>query len=94
MLAAKSPEIKKATNILELMSKSEEDRNLYEARQLQLRDIMTGLEEAREEGMEKGAYNKAKEMAIELLNDGVEIALVAKYTKLTRHQIKEIKNEI
>ena len=64
MLAKKSPEIKKATSILEVMSRSKKDRMLYEAREAQLRDIATFIEESREEGIKEG-IEKGRQEGIE-----------------------------
>lgn len=44
-------------------------------------------------GLEEGALIKAKEIAIELLEDGVDMNLIAKYTKLSLEEIEEIKEQ-
>ncbi len=53
MLSKDVPEIEKATDILEVMSKSEKQRMVYEAREAYLHDMATYLEEAEERGLEK-----------------------------------------
>ena len=52
------------------------------------------IEKGIKKGMEKEAANKAREMAIELIKDGIEVDLVAKYTKLTKAEIEEIKKKL
>ena len=44
-----------------------------------------------EKQMKKGTLKRAREMAKELLKDGMDIDLIAKYTKLSIEEIKEIK---
>lgn len=49
------------------MSQSKKARMLYEAREAQLHDIATGLEEAREEGKEEGKEENLLENILTLL---------------------------
>ena len=44
--------------------------------------------------MGKGAISKAREMAIELIKDGVELSLVVKYTKLAKDEVEKIKKQL
>ncbi len=64
MLSEDVPEIEKATTILEVMSQSEKQRMVYEAREAYLHDMATYLEEAEERGLEKG-MKKGVEKGIE-----------------------------
>ncbi|MDD3880197.1 MAG: DUF4351 domain-containing protein, partial [Syntrophomonas sp.] len=54
MLATKNEEIKKALSILEIVSQDEKARMLYEAREAEIRDQITRIESAREEGLKEG----------------------------------------
>lgn len=90
MLAVGNSEIKTAADILEIMSRSERNRELYEARQAELQDIMTGLEEARQEGKEE----ERKAIAKQLLLEGSEIDFVIKITKSSRDKVKAINEEL
>ncbi|MCK9443949.1 MAG: Rpn family recombination-promoting nuclease/putative transposase [Tissierellaceae bacterium] len=56
--------------------------------------IEKGIEKGMEKGMEKGIEKEKREMARELLKDGMEVALVAKYTKLAVEEIENIQREI
>ncbi|MDD4627400.1 MAG: Rpn family recombination-promoting nuclease/putative transposase [Syntrophomonas sp.] len=54
MLATKNEEIKKALSILEIVSQDEKARMIYEAREAEIRDQITRIESAREEGLKEG----------------------------------------
>ena len=54
MLAKKNKEIEKAYSIVETMSKSKEERYVYEACQAMIHDIATLEEEKYEEGLKVG----------------------------------------
>ena len=66
MLSKDVPEIEKSTDILEVMSKSEKQRMVYEAREAYLHDMSTYLEEAEERGLEKGIEKGRAETIIKL----------------------------
>ena len=57
-------------------------------------DIMTLAEQLREEGKSEGQQQKAFEIARDLLKDGSDPSFVAKITKLTLPQIKDLKKHI
>lgn len=98
MLGKKYTEIKKAVDILEVMSQSEKDRMNYEAREAQLRDISTGLEEAEERGMEKGMEKGLEKgiliVAQNLVKSGLPIDTIIETTGLTREAIEEIQQQL
>ena len=54
MLAEKNQDIKKAYDILQIVSKDEKARILYEAREAELRDQLTRVESAENKGEVKG----------------------------------------
>lgn len=50
-----------------------------------------GLAEGMELGMEKGKNQKALDIAMNMLADGVNINLIMKYSGLTQEQIEKLK---
>ncbi len=50
------------------------------------------IEQGREQGIEQGKANKAKETARQMLNDDSPIESIVKYTGLTEKEIKELLN--
>ncbi len=99
-----------AINQLMEISADEKMRELYRAREKARLDMISrlkyaenkgiakgiakGIEKGIEEGMGKGAISKAREMAIELIKDGVELSLVVKYTKLAKDEVEKIKKQL
>jgi predicted transposase/invertase (TIGR01784 family) len=93
MLAAKNEQIKKAFNLLEIISQDEKARMIYEARQAEIHDQVTRLESAREEGKEEGKKEGIKELAIKLLNRGIDINVIIETSGLSRQEIEVLKAE-
>ena len=62
MAKKENKEIKKAIDIIDEMSMDEKEWELYESRRLAIMDYNTGIEEAKEEGIQEG-YNKRKSRA-------------------------------
>jgi predicted transposase/invertase (TIGR01784 family) len=94
MLAEKNKDIKKAYDLLQIISKDEKARMLYEARQAEISDQKTRIKSAEQKGREEGAKEKAIEDAINFLNLGVNEEIVAKGTGLTIEKILELKNQM
>ena len=102
MIANGNEMIKDAYNYLQVISKDEQKRLAYEARQMDLMDRKTREEEAEErgrkegikEGIEEGIEEGIKKVAREALKDGADVSFVAKITKLDISTIKEIQKEI
>lgn len=90
MLAEKNAKIKKAYNLLEVISKDDIKRAAYEAREAELHDQMTRLKAAREEGAKENSRKTAKNFLLM----GLDIELVAKGTGLTIEEVREIKNQL
>ena len=92
-------DIKKAYDLLQIISKDEKSRMLYEARQAEISDQLTRLKSAEakgiakgiEEGIEKGEKRKAIENATNFLKLGINQEIVAKGTGLTIEEVIEIK---
>jgi len=84
------PAIQKAYNNLQIMSLDEENRRLYEAREMFLHDQATRMYESREEGVEEGKETVAKNM----LSLGIEDELVLKATGLDQSIIDKLKKAL
>ncbi|MCO1600963.1 hypothetical protein M8E35_06265 [Desulfosporosinus nitroreducens] len=83
MLAEKNKDIKKAYDLLQIISKDEKARMLYDAREAELRDQLTRIETAENKGRAEVAKN--------LLDLGMEISTVVKATGMTEEEVKRLK---
>ncbi|WP_413406878.1 Rpn family recombination-promoting nuclease/putative transposase [Paenibacillus amylolyticus] len=105
MMHEPEPALKKAMNLLKELSEDEEFRQQYEARQKFLRDQVSMMEGAREEGLKKGmeegiqkgieegeAESKRK-IAMNMLNLGLDQETIVKATGLTSAEVKAIQQE-
>ena len=70
MLAEKNKDIKKAYNLLQIISKDEKARMLYEAREAELRDQLTRLKVAEDKGRAEGKIEGRAEGKIEGREEG------------------------
>jgi predicted transposase/invertase (TIGR01784 family) len=105
-LAEKNSNIGKAYAVLRELSEDEKVRRIAEAREKARRDkvaeldfatqkgISLGREEGREEGInlgrEKGLSEGREEAARRMKADGIDFALIAKYTNLTEEIIEKL----
>lgn len=87
MLATKNEYLQEAYYELEKISADKQKRLEYEARQKDLYDYNTLMEEAEEKGIEKGIEKVAKNLL-----DILDIDTIALKTGLTVEQIKNLKN--
>ena len=102
MLAEKNEKIRKAYNILEVISKDDKARVAYESREAELHDQMTRLKSAKEEGIKEGIKKGIKEglkeatikNAKNFLIMGLDIDMVAKGTGLSVEEVQKIKKEL
>jgi len=88
MLAEKNKDIKKAYDLLQIISKDEKARMLYDAREAELRDQLTRIETAENKGKAEGKAEVAKN----LLDLGMEISKIAKATGMTEDEVKVLKD--
>jgi len=93
MLAEKNVGIKKAYNILKIVSQDEKARMLYEARQAELMDQMTRIKEAEKRGREEGETKRTIEIAKNLLLAGVDFQTIVATTGLDEAEIVKLKEE-
>ena len=49
-----------------------------------------GLKKGMEKGMEKGEYKKAVDIALEMKKDGLPVAQISKFTKLSVQEIEKL----
>ncbi len=82
-------QVKEALMEWETLSANKENRVLYEARAKELRDLLSNLEGERKEGINQGK----QEIAIKMLEDGLEIETISKYTGISEEDIKKLGNE-
>lgn len=90
MLAEKNKDIKKAYDLLQIISKDEKARMLYEAKYAEISDQKTRIKSAEEKGRKEGAI----ENAINFLKLGINEEIVAKGTGLTIEKILELKKQM
>jgi predicted transposase/invertase (TIGR01784 family) len=83
-----NPVIQKATDILMAMSRDEEERLRYEAREEFLLDQQYGLHAARGEGIEIGV----RKTALNLINLGMDDEFISKATNLPLKEIQKLRN--
>jgi predicted transposase/invertase (TIGR01784 family) len=104
MSSLSHPPVQKAIGKLRAMSADEEERYWAEAREKALRDEVTllavareegleeGLEKGREEGLEKGREEATRETARNLIQLGaLSDAQIAQATGLTRAQVEALR---
>ena len=89
MLAEKNKDIKKAYDLLQIISKDEKARMLYDAREADLRDQLTRIKSAENKGRVEGKAEVAKN----LLDMGFEISKVAQATGLSEEEVKRLQHK-
>ena len=72
MVAEKNTEIRKAVDTLYELSSDEKVRAEYEMRQKAWRDRLSVIEDAKQEGIERG-IEKERQYVFELINQGLTI---------------------
>jgi predicted transposase/invertase (TIGR01784 family) len=98
MLSQANPQIQKAVGILMELSADRKRRMLYEDRQKALRDEMSRMDGKLEEGIAigetkgraEGRAEEKLEFAKRMLEDGVQINSIAKYTGLSLEEIDRL----
>lgn len=91
--------IKEAEEKLERLGADPKTRQLYEAREKQIRDELNrlngakaeGKEEGKKEGKKEGKHESQLEIARELLLDGMSVEKVAKMTRLSKDEVEKLK---
>ena len=88
MASEANPVIQKATDMLMAMSRDEEERLRYEAREEFLLDQQYRLQAARGEGIEIGV----RKTALNLINLGMDDEFISKATNLPLKEIQKLRN--
>ena len=88
------PAVQKALHSLQMMSLDEENRRLYEAREMFLHDQATRMQEAKEEGVEEGKKQERETVAKNLLSLGMDNEFVIKATGLDKPEIEKLKTTL
>jgi predicted transposase/invertase (TIGR01784 family) len=89
MLAEKNKDIKKAYDLLKIISKDDKARMVYEAREAELRDQLTRLKLAEE----KGATENSLKIAEKMIKKGDSLEDIIELTELTKDIILELKRK-
>ena len=76
------------------MSLDEENRRLYEAREMFLHDQATRMYEAKEEGLEEGMKKGKETVAKNLLSKGMDDKFVMETTGLDQSIIDKLKKSL
>lgn len=84
------PELKKALAVLNMMNFSEEEREAYESHLKWLRIESNTLKKAEEQGIEKGRYDRDREIALKMLKRGRPIEEVSEDIGLSLEEIKNL----
>ena len=92
MLANKVEEIGEAKEVLRVLSLDKEARVIYEAREKALMDKYSALANAKEEGKLEGKEEEKYRLAKSMLDNGIDIETVVNITKLSKEELKAIKN--
>jgi predicted transposase/invertase (TIGR01784 family) len=86
MLAEKNKDIKKAYDLLQIISKDEKARMLYESRQAEISDQLTRIKSAEEKGVLRVVEN--------LLKMGLNVEQIAIAAEISIERVLEIKKGI
>ena len=95
VLAQKNKDIKNAYDLLQIISRDEKARMLYEARQAEIHDQLTRIQSAQEKGRAEGkAEGKAEEkvaLAKKMLLKNMDLHIIAEITGLSVEKIEKLK---
>ena len=98
LVMKEEPAIAKAEEILEHLGSLEEIRRYYEAREMAIRDEITRITGAREEGLlageAKGRLEGKVEVARKMLLKNTDVNLIVETTELPLELIHRLKKEI
>ena len=90
-----TPEIEKAMEVLKVFTKDEVEREIYESRLKAVRDKASLVADSYESGKSEGKAEREKEMAIDMLKEGLDISsFICKMTKLSESEVEELKKQI
>ena len=90
MLAQESPMMRKANATIEIMEMSPKEKWLYENRMKYEHDKASWKHEGYQEGLDKGAYQKALETAAAFKRMGIDIEKIAEGTGLSKEEVEKL----
>ena len=82
--------ISKAQERLDFVTQDKDVLREYHLREMALSDWTTGINAATENGIVQGAMQKQIEMAKKMLNDGLPVEVIHKYTDLDVETIQSL----
>jgi len=88
---AEVPEIKEAYEIIESVNWTEEELLTYEQIGMAIADHTSGLMAATEKGIKKGRQEALRAIAAQLLEENFPFEKIASLTKLSIHELKDLK---
>ena len=83
-------EVRKAKDKLYKLSQSKKDRELYFLREKSIRDEISALSKAKEEGIEQGIQQNKKEIVLNLYKLGLTIEQISAGVCLSIDEVKNI----
>jgi predicted transposase/invertase (TIGR01784 family) len=86
MLAEKNKDIKKAYDLLQIISKDEKARMLYEARQAEISDQLTRIKSAKERGRQEGI----RQLILKQYKKGLSIEYIADINDFDIEYVKSV----
>ena len=93
MAIKKNSKIRKAFETIKMLSLSPKEREMYDAIKVEKFLENVGKENVRKEAMSEGEKSREIEIVRKMLEEGVEIKAIEKYTELTKEEIEKIKDE-
>lgn len=97
-IAMNEPAIQEAIAAESIFTQDEIERYAYEQREKEIRDYLSAMhamrQEGIEEGIEKGKIEALKDMAMGMLKERCDIALVAKVSGLSMDVLNEMRKKI
>ena len=93
MASEANPVIRKATDMLTAMSRDEEERLRYEAREEFLFDQQYAIQAAERKGIEEGIIKNKQETAMKLIAKGMDDQFIKDITGLEFKEISSLRNE-
>ena len=88
------PEIREAKEVYERAKADPKAQELIRLREKGLRDYISGVENAREEGREEGIEQKTRETVLNMKAEGFDVKIIAKCLGITEDKVKDLLNGI
>jgi predicted transposase/invertase (TIGR01784 family) len=86
--------IRQAAKELKMFTQNEIERELYNSRHIAILDKVSSLAEKYEKGREAGLQEGIQAIAVEMIQDGMEITQISRLTKLSPQEISHLKKQL